>query len=154
MAGAGRSGLSIRGFAMRLMHFGYRAYVVGEVCTPAIGAGDLLVIASGSGETQGMLAMARKAHQFGARVALLTMRPDSAIAAISDLVVTLNTDPPVINGAVQPEDWDVDNALTIRPSGAPFEIGLMIALDGVVYSLMVNNRMGIAQLLRMHANLE
>ena len=37
VAGAGRSLLMIRGFAMRLMHLGFQAYVVGETVTPAIG---------------------------------------------------------------------------------------------------------------------
>ena len=35
VAAAGRSLLAIRGFAMRLMHFGFTAYVVGETVTPA-----------------------------------------------------------------------------------------------------------------------
>ena len=51
VAAAGRSLLAIRGFAMRLMHFGFTAYVVGETVTPAIQPGDLLLIASGSGST-------------------------------------------------------------------------------------------------------
>ena len=36
VAGAGRSLMMIRGFAMRLMHMGFTAYVVGETVTPAI----------------------------------------------------------------------------------------------------------------------
>ena len=50
VAGAGRSLLMIRGFAMRLMHMGFVSYVVGETVTPAIAPGDLLIIASGSGK--------------------------------------------------------------------------------------------------------
>ena len=45
VAGAGRSLLMIRGFAMRLMHMGFVSYVVGETVTPAIAPGDLLIIA-------------------------------------------------------------------------------------------------------------
>ena len=36
VAGAGRSLMMIRGFAMRLMHMGYKAFVVGETTTPAL----------------------------------------------------------------------------------------------------------------------
>jgi 6-phospho-3-hexuloisomerase len=35
IAGAGRSGLAVRAFAMRLMQMGLAAYVVGETVTPA-----------------------------------------------------------------------------------------------------------------------
>lgn len=57
VAGAGRSGMMARCFAMRLMHMGITAYMVGEVVTPSIAAGDLLVIASGSGETASLVSM-------------------------------------------------------------------------------------------------
>ena len=34
VAGAGRSGLAVKAFAMRLMHMGFDAHVVGETVTP------------------------------------------------------------------------------------------------------------------------
>ncbi|MGZ4892148.1 MAG: SIS domain-containing protein, partial [Halobacteriota archaeon] len=49
--GAGRSGLVVKGFAMRLMHLGFNVYVVGETVTPAVETDDLLIVISGSGET-------------------------------------------------------------------------------------------------------
>ena len=49
--GAGRTGFMIKAFTMRLMHMGFGAYVVGETVTPNIEKGDLLLIGSGSGET-------------------------------------------------------------------------------------------------------
>ena len=52
IVGQGRSGLMGRAFAMRLMHLGLRAYVVGEIVTPAIQGGDFLIAISGSGENQ------------------------------------------------------------------------------------------------------
>ena len=51
VAGAGRSGLIARAFAMRLLHLGFDVYVVGETVTPALQPGDTLVVFSGSGET-------------------------------------------------------------------------------------------------------
>ena len=50
VAGAGRSGFVARAFANRLMHMGLTVFFVGEPTTPAIKAGDLLVIGSGSGD--------------------------------------------------------------------------------------------------------
>jgi 6-phospho-3-hexuloisomerase len=53
VTGAGRSGLALKMAAMRLMHLGLTVHVAGEVTTPAIGQGDLLLVASGSGTTAG-----------------------------------------------------------------------------------------------------
>src|SRR5690242_7825712 len=50
--GAGRVGMACRGFAMRLGHLGLAAYTLGDSTVPAIGPGDLLLLCSGSGETQ------------------------------------------------------------------------------------------------------
>ena len=43
-AGAGRSGLMVKAFAMRLMHIGITSYVLGETVTPSIEKSDLLII--------------------------------------------------------------------------------------------------------------
>ena len=50
VSGAGRSKLVGNFFAMRLVHGGYDVSVVGEIVTPSIKNGDLLIIISGSGE--------------------------------------------------------------------------------------------------------
>ena len=79
-AGAGRSGFQVKGFAMRLMHMGVASYVVGETCTPNIKEGGVLVVCSGSGETKSLVNHAAKAKEMGARVALITINPNSSIA--------------------------------------------------------------------------
>ena len=43
VTGAGRSGLAAKAFAMRLMHLGLSAYVVGETISPAIYEDDCIV---------------------------------------------------------------------------------------------------------------
>lgn len=55
VAGAGRSGLALRMAAMRLMHLGLAVHVAGDATTPAISEGDLLLVASGSGTTAGVV---------------------------------------------------------------------------------------------------
>ncbi|WP_219910877.1 6-phospho-3-hexuloisomerase [Saccharothrix carnea] len=87
--GAGRSKLAVDGFAMRLTHLGLTAHVATNVTTPAIAPGDLLIVCSGSGETPGVVAITRQAIRAGARVAVVTATPDSALAAQADLVVRL-----------------------------------------------------------------
>ena len=58
VTGAGRSGLAAKAFAMRLMHLGLSAYVVGETISPAIHADDCIVVISGSGETNTIVSAA------------------------------------------------------------------------------------------------
>lgn len=63
LTGKGRSGLAAKGFANRLMHLGFQAYVIGEISTPHTKAGDLLIITSGSGETDALVSIAKKSQR-------------------------------------------------------------------------------------------
>ena len=47
--GVGREGLMMEAIAMRLMHAGFKSYVVGEMVTPAVGPGDLFLVSAGPG---------------------------------------------------------------------------------------------------------
>src|SRR5579872_6293966 len=47
--GAGREGLQMDGFAMRLAHLGLDAHVVGDMTVPPLDVGDLLIVSSGPG---------------------------------------------------------------------------------------------------------
>lgn len=66
VCGMGRSGFAMRGFTMRLAHLGISAHFVGEVTTPPIAAGDLLLLGSGSGRTASLINHAETAAQIGA----------------------------------------------------------------------------------------
>ena len=89
LAGAGRSGMGVRGFAMRLMHLGKEAHLVGETTTPPISTEDCLIIGSGSGATPSLLAAAGKARQIGARIVLFTIDPNSPLAQLADNIVVI-----------------------------------------------------------------
>ncbi|HUD14778.1 MAG TPA: SIS domain-containing protein [Terracidiphilus sp.] len=83
VTGAGRTGLALKMAAMRLMHLGLVVHVAGEVTTPAIGPGDLLLVASGSGTTAGPVHAAEVAVNTGARVLALTASPGSKLATLA-----------------------------------------------------------------------
>ncbi|MDF7637787.1 SIS domain-containing protein [Leuconostocaceae bacterium ESL0958] len=89
VAGAGRSGLAMQAFAMRLMQLGKTAYVVGETTTPAIAAGDLLIIGSSSGSSARLVTMAQTARDMGATVWLWTTQADSPVGQLAQETVTL-----------------------------------------------------------------
>ena len=89
VAGAGRSGLIARAFAMRLLHLGYEVYVVGETVTPALEPGDTMVVFSGSGETVSMATFCATVKELGGTICLITASPQSKISRIADCIVNL-----------------------------------------------------------------
>ena len=133
-----------RGFAMRLMHLGLTAYVCGETTAPAIRAKDLLVVVSGSGETASLAAMARKARDQGARVALVTVRPDSTVGRMAQTVLQLPAPTPKADSDFR----------SLQPMGSLFEQSGLLVLDALVLELM--ERMGEREdtMFARHANLE
>lgn len=145
VAGAGRSGLMGRAFAMRLMHAGKEAYVVGETVTPGIEAGDVLVLGSGSGETKTLLAMAEKAKAVGASVAAVTLAPESAIGKLADYTVKLPGSPKEQNGG--------DRA-TIQPMASLYEQTLLVFYDAVILRIMEQTGQTTKLMFGKHANLE
>jgi 6-phospho-3-hexuloisomerase len=146
-AGAGRSGLAMRAFAMRLMHLGITVYVVGDTTTTGIAAGDLLVIGSGSGSTASLLAAATKAKQLGAKVALVTIVPASPIGQMSDVLVRIP--------APSPKAAVTANTVTsAQPMGALFEQCLWLLGDGIIMRLMARRSMTSEAMFKRHANLE
>ena len=90
VCGAGRVGMAIRGFGMRLGHLGLNAYTIGDSTVPSIGKGDLLIVASGSGETQTIYDLVYIASKNKARIAVITGNPDSRVGRYGNVVVKIN----------------------------------------------------------------
>jgi 6-phospho-3-hexuloisomerase len=145
LAGAGRSGLMAKAFAMRLMHLGIEAYVVGESITPNLTENDMLIIGSGSGETKGLLSMAKKAKSLQASVALVTIFPESTIGQLADITVKLPG---------SPKDKSTSNYSTIQPMGSLFEQTLLLFFDAVILRLMEKKGYDSTTMFGRHANLE
>ncbi|SDC92594.1 6-phospho-3-hexuloisomerase [Paenibacillus sp. UNCCL117] len=145
LAGAGRSGLMGRAFAMRLMHMGLQAYVVGETVTPGIAANDVLVIGSGSGETKSLVSMVHKAKELGAAVALVTTAPESAIGRLASASVKL----PGL-----PKDRLDGSVTTVQPMASLFEQTLLLFYDSVILRMMELKGLSSDMMYARHANLE
>ena len=146
LAGMGRSGLIMRSFAMRLMHMGLEVHVVGETTTPAVAEGDLLIIGSGSGETESLLAMASKAKSLGIDVALITVHPGSSIAEHADLIVRVP--------ATTPKSSQPSAVTSIQPKGSLFEQAMFLICESVVLRLMEMLGIDAEGMFLRHANLE
>lgn len=147
LMGAGRSGLAIRGFAMRLMHLGKNACLVGETITPPIGPGDLLIIGSGSGRTLSLLALAAKAKKIGARILLLTIDSGSPIAQLADRIIEIPAASPKI-------DRGGETTSSMQPMGSLFEQCLFLLLDALVLVLARQQGISPEEMFARHANME
>lgn len=145
VAGAGRSGLVARAFANRLMHLGLTAHVLGDVTTPAIGAGDVLLAVSNSGATGGVAAAARTAVAAGARVLLVTGATESPTAALSSSVVLLPADGSVGVPGDEP---------LAAPMGTLFEGLAFLVLEAAALDLQARLGATETEMRERHANLE
>ena len=80
--GTGRSGLMLKAFAMRLMQIGLNSYVVGETTTPSVQEGDLLSVASASGETGSVCRTAESAVKQGVDLIVISSALESTLGKI------------------------------------------------------------------------
>ena len=142
--GAGRSGLALQMTAMRLMHLGLRVHVVGEVTAPAIGPGDVLLTASGSGTTTSIVRGADAAVTAGAQVAVITTAEVSPLAALATAIV------------IVPAAGKLDRSASVSAqyAGSLFEQTVMLLGDALFHSLWQRSEQSADDLWPRHSNLE
>lgn len=145
MAGAGRSGLMAKSYAMRMMHMGIDAYVIGETVTPNFEKDDVLIIGSGSGETKSLVSMAKKAKGIGGKIAAVTIYPDSTIGQLADFTIQLPG---------SPKDQSEGSYKTIQPMGSLFEQTLLLFFDATILRFMEKKGLDTNRMYSRHANLE
>lgn len=151
LAGAGRSGLIARTFAMRLVQLNLKVHFVGEVTTPAITSSDVLVICSGSGKTESMLGVASRGIAAGARIVLITSAIIAPLPQLAQLRVLL---PPLIPVTSCAPTADSTPESLLQPMRTLFEQSLFLYLDHVVLDLMDELHASSAEMQRRHNNLE
>ena len=142
VAGAGRSGLVARAFAMRLMHIGFESYVIGETITPALSPGDTLVVFSGSGETNSIYDVFETAKELGARLCLITATPKSRMSDLTDCMVILCGSLP--SDSSLPSQYEVRQitgqyrsvSSSFAPFGTLFETAALIFSDAIISALI------------------
>jgi 6-phospho-3-hexuloisomerase len=135
-SGQGRSGLVAQMAAMRLMHVGFDAHVVGEATAPAIGGGDGLLVVSGSGETPVTLHLAHRAALAGATLLAITSRPESQLARQASVVLAVQ-----VPGSHQ-------------FGGSLFEQSALLLLDALILDLTAEDPDAYTVMRARHVNLE
>ncbi|MEM0453185.1 MAG: SIS domain-containing protein [Sulfolobales archaeon] len=135
VVGVGRSGLIGKAFAVRLMHLGYKVFVMGDTIVPALRPNDILIAISGSGRTKLVIDAAEVAKSLGAKVIALTSFRDSPLANLSDIIVEI---PGRLRVSTE-EDYFSRQILGIyeplSPLASLFEVTAMAFLDGLIIEL-------------------
>lgn len=143
--GVGREGLQVKGFAMRLFHLGRHVAMVGDMTTPPIGEGDLLIVAAGPGYFSTVAGLMGVAREAGARTLLVTARAEGACARQADVVLPI---------PAQTMADDTGPAPSVLPMGSLFEGAQYVLFEIMI--LMLRDRLGVTpEAMRAnHTNLE
>lgn len=144
--GCGRERLQVMGLAMRLFHMGLAVAVAGDMTTPLVGPGDLLLVSAGPGElatVQALQAIARKA---GAGALLITAQPNGPAAQLADLVL-------VIPAQTMADDQG-EHRSSVLPMGSLYEGALFVLFEVMVLKLRTALNITPEAMRSRHTNLE
>jgi 6-phospho-3-hexuloisomerase len=143
--GCGREGLQIRGLAMRLFHLGRSVSVVGDMTTPAIGKGDLLLVTAGPGMLSTVHALVSVAKAAGALVLTITAEPEGQVSKMSDEILVL---------PAQTMANDRGENVSILPMGSVYEGALFVLFEVLVLKLKAVFKVTDQVMRSNHTNLE
>lgn len=143
--GIGRVLLSLQETCKRLGHLGIDAHYVGEITEPAITERDLLIVASGSGESIYPKAVAEKAKKLCVNIAWIGSNVDSSIAKLSTIQVRI---------PVQTKLNCQGEMISRQPMTSLFEQTLLLYGDAVAMEIIKRKNLDMDILWKFHANLE
>ena len=137
------TGLMLKALAMRLMQMGLDAYVVGETTTPSVQEGDLLIVASASGETGSVCMTAESAVKQGVDLEVISSAPESTLGKIQKPDI-------VIESATK----FATSQVSIQPLGSLFEQMLLMVFDTVILEMSQEQEGSNDDMAHRHASLE
>lgn len=141
ISGAGRSKLVGNFLGMRLMHCGYDVAIVGEIVTPSIQKDDLLIVISGSGETEQLIAFTKRAKEIGAQVVLISSRSKSTIGDLAEAVFEIGKN-------------ELYQKVKGMPMGTVFELSTLCFLEALISHIVWEKGIPEEKMRERHANLE
>ena len=143
--GVGREGLMMKALCMRLMHLGLDAHVVGDMTTPPVGEGDLLIVSAGPGSFSTVLALLGVAREARARTMVVTAQPSGSAPRLADEVIEL---------PAQTMASDRGPGTSLLPMGSLYEAVQLVFFD--LISIFLRHKAGQSpeQMRARHTNLE
>ena len=124
--GVGREGLMMAAIAMRLMQAGFKSYVVGEMVTPPVGAGDVFFASAGPGHFPTIETLLKVTREAGGRTVIVTAQPTRAAQMPVDVVIHLPAQTMV----------DVTAGLSVLTMGTHYEAALLLFGDLLILRLL------------------
>jgi len=143
--GVGREGLMMKALCMRLMHLGLDAHMVGDMTTPPVGAGDLLIASAGPGAFSTVLALIGVAREAGARTMVVTAQPAGPAPTMADVVIEL---------PAQTMANDRGGPASLLPMGSLYEAVQLVFFDLISIRLRERTGQSPDQMRARHTNLE
>lgn len=145
VAGWGRAGNVIKLLSMDCSQLGLKTHIVGDNSTPSIHEGDILVIGSGSGETDTMKILAEQAKEHGAKLALISGHPESYIGKLADYNIKVAR-----IGANTPEEKEKASIAITR---SYYQVAVMLN-DCIMTQMMEKLGLQFEDVMNNHNNLE
>lgn len=145
LTGTGRVLMSMQAFCKRLTHLGICAHCVGDITEPALSAGNLLIVASGSGESVVPVAIAKKAKELGAKVVHIGSNKEGSIKQYCDYMVWI----PVKTRLDKQGEMESEQIMT-----SLFEQTILILGDIISMIIVEEKKLELDKLWQYHANIE
>jgi 6-phospho-3-hexuloisomerase len=119
--------------------------MVGDMTTPHIGTGDLLIVSAGPGHFSTVAALMGVARRDGARTLIVTAQPNGECARAADIVLPI---------PAQTMADDTGPSTSVLPMGSLFEGSQYILFEVMI--LKLRDRLGVTPdaMRANHTNLE
>jgi len=144
---AGREGISLRGFAMRLAHLGKEVHWIFDDTTVGIKPGDLYITSEGSGAVGSFKYYLEKVKQAGGKIMTFTGNPDG------EHVQQYCDYPIFVRSTAYLADRD-DVVPTIQIMGNQYEQHLYMLCDVIIMLLIEKMGLTYQDLENRHRNVE
>ncbi len=145
LTGTGRVFISLQAFCKRLAHLGICVHCVGDITEPALSPGNLLIVASGSGESIVPVAIAKKAKALGAKVVHIGSNREGSMKQYRDYMVRI----PVKTRLGKPDEVESGQIMT-----SLFEQVILILGDILSLIIIEQKKIEPDKLWLNHANIE
>jgi len=144
--GWGRSGFMGKACAMRLMHLGFEVYVIGETIAPGATPNDLVIVVSGSGMTDPVIAELQRIIREAETIKIIafTSRTRSITGRLADLVIKVVGRETVVGTEKQARSEEL-------PLGTEFETNVLAVLDALVQELKLFYKITNVEMQKRHA---
>jgi 6-phospho-3-hexuloisomerase len=147
---AGRMGLALRAFLMRLNHIGIKAYWLGDNYTPPMNENDVFVCCSNSGTTASVVSYMQIFNKkANGRVVAFVGNSQSTIARAATLPIMFRT----CNGGLNSED-DPSKITSIQPMTTLTEQAMLLLFDIIALRLIERAGIKIEDTKKYQTNIE